>query len=684
MARQGDNLPVHTDDSDLVQRAVETFIELRSKQPDLEPSAFASDYPDAVRKKISTRCRHFLQFDDFLGQIHHDDGSDAAPAGRKFGEFVIEEELGRGGMGVVYLATQPSLRRRVAVKVLASGLALSARHVERFRREAAAAASLRHPAIVPVHGFCEVDGTYAFAMDFVPGRNLGVVIDELRLQNGLDPLRIDGSLGLSQKGERDQSYVAECARLTAQLAQALAVAHQAGIAHRDLKPRNIMIDDRRQPRLLDFGLAKQLDGESLTGSLDITGTVHYMSPEQTLQKKVVQDHRTDIFSLGVILYELLTLTRPFDGKNLQAIVYEICFRDPKPIQQRNARVPRDLVTICEKALEKDPDNRYQTATEFEADLQRFLRLEPIHARPASLAHRASKWAQRNRAAVVGGGTLLLAGLLLAIGSAVASAARKSEAGELLAEAGRAEASAEHARAVDLATQALTLLPEDTAVHDRLQLLRKNAELAATDALRRKAEANVLLLQSRQKSGVERDAALRLALDAVALDDSPRTRGAVLSALASGYRTVEFDALRATALILPSPDGATVATISLFGAARLWDSATGVELRELLGRDIALCARFHPDGQRLVTGDRQGATLWRAGDGKELRHFDRDSSVYGVHFDRSGKRLLTTDNLHPERSEFAVVVWDTETGAELSSMRGPRWSQECAISADGSL
>ena len=357
-----------------VQYAVEQFIERHGLGEKGDPAAFVKHFPAELQPQILAQIQQFLAFDGLLGhqewqaelpqQTSAEDGTR-----RVFGDFVIQEELGRGGMGVVYLAHQRSLNRRVALKVMASGLMLSKRHVERFRREAAAAARLRHPAIVPVHSLSEIDGTFALAMDYVAGRNLADILDDLRLQNGGAGHAVEGTLGLAP----EKGYVAECAMFTAELASALAAAHQAGVVHRDLKPRNLMLDDRRQVRLLDFGLAKSLGEGSISMSGEITGTAHYLSPEQTLAKRVEVDHRADIWALGVILYELLTLRRPFDGKNLQQIVYEICFKEPPPIGRSNPKVPRDLVTICSKALEKDPQNRYATAAEFEADLQRFLR-----------------------------------------------------------------------------------------------------------------------------------------------------------------------------------------------------------------------------------------------------------------------------------------------------------------------
>ena len=684
MAKPGQPHTPGPDDTDLVQRAVEAFIDAKQKSPDLEPTAFAAGFPEPLRKKISARCRHFLQFDDFLGSIVEDDGAASEPAGRKFGEFVIEDELGRGGMGVVYLAHQASLRRRVALKVLASGLALSARHVERFRREAAAAASLRHPAIVPVHTFCEVDGTFAFAMDFVPGRNLGSVLDDLRQQLGNDPLVIDGSLGIGKDLSVAQGYAADCARLCADIASALAAAHAAGISHRDVKPRNIMVDDKHRVRLLDFGLAKRLDEEGLTASFDITGTAHYMSPEQTLQKKVVQDHRTDIFSLGVILYELLTLRRPFAGENLQQVVYEICFRDPAPIAQRNPRAPRDLVTICEKALEKDPQNRYATAKDLEDDLRRFLRLEPIRAKPATTLQRVDKWIRRHRAASTSAGIALAAALGLIGAWAAARAADRNAAQQLTAAAEEKKQSGDFAGAIDLATDALSLVPGDASLRDRLQLLRKEGELAATDAMRRKAEANVKLLESRQLAGAQRERAIVLALQAVALHDSPQTRGAVLDALRKGHHITTFDEGRAAAFVHSNADGSLVATNSLFGPTRIFDPKSGAMLREIAGRDVGPTSTFHPDGARIATGNKRGASLWDARTGSELRYFDRPDTVHQVAFDASGSRLLTADNVADRGVERAVVVWDVATGKDLGSSRGERWSMANAITHDGAF
>ena len=242
-----------------VQQAVEQFVELHSTGAAPDARTFAARFPEELRPQILAQVREFLAFDGLLGHQEWSEpaapqdgtaaaaganggtdgsaGSSGGQIGRVFGDFLIQEELGRGGMGVVYLAQQRSLHRRVALKVMAAGLTLSKRHVERFRREAAAAAQLRHPAIVAVHALAEVDGTFALAMDYVAGRNLADMLDDLRLQNGAPstdepeaakkrgPLAVEGTLGLAP----EKGYVAECAMFVAQLASGLAAAHQAGI-----------------------------------------------------------------------------------------------------------------------------------------------------------------------------------------------------------------------------------------------------------------------------------------------------------------------------------------------------------------------------------------------------------------------------------------------------------------------
>ena len=180
-----------------VQHAVEQFVELCAAGTAPDPVAFAAGFPAAARARIAAQCQTYLEFDGLVGAKSGQSTPQANDEKtRMFGDYRIEEELGRGGMGVVYLATQQSLHRRVALKVMASGLTLSKRHVERFRREATAAAQLRHPGIVPVHEFTEVDGTFAFAMDYIAGRNLGDILDDLRLSNGNQGAAVEGTLGL--------------------------------------------------------------------------------------------------------------------------------------------------------------------------------------------------------------------------------------------------------------------------------------------------------------------------------------------------------------------------------------------------------------------------------------------------------------------------------------------------------
>ncbi len=664
---------------DQVQRAVEDFVDRCSAGEHPDPDVFAATWPEPVRKTIADRCRRFLQFDDYVGHQAWADDDAPTPNGRRFGDFVIQEELGRGGMGIVYLAHQQSLNRRVALKVMASGLTLSKRHVERFRREATAAAQLRHPGIVPVHSFTEVDGTFAFAMDYIAGRNLGEILDDLRLQNGATPTQVEGKLGL----QPENGYVAECALLAAQIAAALAAAHAHGIAHRDIKPRNIMVDASRHARLLDFGLAKSLDQDSISQSGEITGTAHYMSPEQTLAKRVAQDHRTDIFSLGVILYELLTLRRPFDGKNLQQIVYEICFKEPTSIQRLNTKVPRDLVTICSKALEKDPQNRYQTAAELEAELLRFLRWEPIHARPAGTITRLWKFVQRHRTETAAAALVMLAGCIAGGITWFRASEARARGAQLLDAANLAAERNDFDSAIRFATEALTVVPDDQRVRSTLEVLGKNRELAATNEQRKLAEANLMLLRSSQLRSQNRELALQSALDAVALVNSQEARSAVLDALGPGYRTTSFDQDRHTIRLRASKNGAVVATCALDGPTALWHPGTGALLRHLDGRGAALDVAFHPDGERVATADvDHGATLWQIADGREIRHIDHAGMVEAVRFDQRGKRLLTTDYVEYEGGPFAAHVFDVESGQPLGEMRHTRYVEVAAISPCG--
>lgn len=663
-----------------VQHAVEQFIERHGLGEAEDPAAFVKHFPVELRPQILAQIQQFLAFDGLLG---HQEWNAELPKQssttdghrRVFGDFVIQEELGRGGMGIVYLAHQRSLNRRVALKVMASGLMLSKRHVERFRREAAAAARLRHPAIVPVHSLSEIDGTFALAMDYVAGRNLADILDDLRLQNGGAGHAVEGTLGLAP----DKGYVAECAMFTAELASALAAAHQAGVVHRDLKPRNLMLDDRRQVRLLDFGLAKSLGEGSISMSGEITGTAHYLSPEQTLAKRVEIDHRADIWALGVILYELLTLRRPFDGKNLQQIVYEICFKEPPPIGRSNPKVPRDLVTICSKALEKDPQNRYATAAEFEADLQRFLRWEPIHAQPAGPMTRLAKWARRHRTETTIAAALLLVGLLL-LGLAWQ---RGRSADDLLQQAEQIAEQGRFDEASALAEQALGLR-NDAATRERL---RRYGE--AGRAL--EAETAWQVSRSRELIEHDRELAILVALGADGRHSTADTRSAVLAALGSGQvvrslRSADdtpcADGLRTLRCSL---DGKTVAVAGYDdGAVRTFDVATG-QLRHVL--------RGHRPKAPVVALAFAGPTLWSAGTDKTLRSFRIDDgaplstielpgAAAHLSLDRSGRRALVV-TVASERGPYHEQVFDLEQQLPIGpSIEHQQVVVAVALSPDG--
>ena len=321
---------------------------------------------------------------------------------RRLGDFEVVRELGRGGMGVVYEAHQVSLNRKVALKVLGGGLGLTGKAVQRFRREAEAAAKLHHTNIVPVYATGEQDGTHFYAMELIEGPSLDHVIRQMRQPGGSAPppanpdvtgpyvpqaeSSSDSPSPLSSASLGSGSpYFDTVARMVAEVADALDYAHQNGIIHRDVKPSNLLLSPQGRLSINDFGLARVLEQPGMTLTGEFVGTPAYTSPEQITAGRIPLDHRTDIYSLGATLYELLTLQPPFTGKQRDQVLAQIVQKDPVPPRKINKRVPGDLETVCLKALEKDPDRRYQTAGQLADDLRRYLNRFAISARRAAIA-----------------------------------------------------------------------------------------------------------------------------------------------------------------------------------------------------------------------------------------------------------------------------------------------------------
>ena len=386
-------------------------------------------------------------------------------------DYRIVRELGRGGMGIVYEAEQISRGRRVAIKVLTATAAMDPQQLKRFLQvEVPAAKLLRHAHIVPMVDFGCDRGVYYYAMQFIGGQNLAHLIKARAKSDGietdmeetaaqpvvpdtaskqsvvgwgrtiqrivrptaslgrfggprLDQSRLDASLrnGDSQRDNADSPWTSSTtdapdllrsvARWGLQAAEALDYAHGQGVVHRDIKPSNLLLDDRSNVWITDFGLA-HIQGEAhFTATGDLTGTPRYMSPEQVQAGQVVVDHRTDIYSLGATLYELLTLRPAFEGDSPQDVMRRVVQEEPTAPRRVNPDIPRDLETIVLKAMAKERDDRYQSARELADDLRRFLDRVPIQARRLSPLDRASRWSRQHRKAVVTAIALLLAAVV---------------------------------------------------------------------------------------------------------------------------------------------------------------------------------------------------------------------------------------------------------------------------------
>jgi serine/threonine protein kinase/TolA-binding protein len=346
------------------------------------------------------------------------------------GDFRILGELGRGGMGVVYAAEQVSLGRRVALKVLPLAATLDPRRLQRFQNEARAAGCLHHTNIVPVYAVGVAHGVHFYAMQLIEGQTLAAVIRDLCRHDKHRPATPEGDTGRrdadtaalptglsAEAGARNRQYVLAMTRLAKQAADALDYAHQLGVVHRDIKPGNLMVDDRGQLWVTDFGLAQFSHGETgLTLTGDMVGTLRYMSPEQALGQHTVIDHRADVYALGATLYEMLTLEPALDGQDRQELLRQIAFEDPRPPRQLNPTIPADLETIVLKAMAKHPAERYATAQELAQDLHCFLEDKAIRARRPSRLERTRKWARRHRSVMWSGTIALLATLAVLAGS----------------------------------------------------------------------------------------------------------------------------------------------------------------------------------------------------------------------------------------------------------------------------
>ncbi|MBN2292688.1 MAG: tetratricopeptide repeat protein [Pirellulales bacterium] len=401
------------------------------------------------------------------------------------GDFRIIKEIGRGGMGIVYEAEQVSLGRRVALKVLPFAAVLDPKQLQRFKNEAQAAAVLDHPNIVHVYSVGCERGVHYYAMQYIEGHSLTELISQLhqlskpdangrekkaspvsqmahdlttgrlgvqapipRCEVPADPNTVvsppstaticaeetlpdvETVLSSTEGSIRSQEFFQAAARLCIQAAEALEHAHQMGVVHRDIKPSNLLVDSHGHLWITDFGLALTQIRPNLTLTGDVLGTLRYMSPEQASGESHVLDHHTDIYSLGLTLYELLTLEPAFVGDDRQILVQQVLEDDPRPPRQINAAIPRDLETIVLKATAKEPRSRYATARELADDLRRFLDDEPIRAKRPSLADRAAKWSRRHSTVVrLSALFLMITTVLLAISTVMIARGYRAQSRE---------------------------------------------------------------------------------------------------------------------------------------------------------------------------------------------------------------------------------------------------------------
>ncbi|MDC0936096.1 protein kinase [Pirellulales bacterium] len=422
-------------DSPEIARQVNELSERLQAGESIDLQSFCADFPEHLEQlemllptlEAVVELEHAVSNHRSAASVQP--GLPNAPLQGVLGDFRIVREIGRGGMGVVYEAEQVSVGRRVALKVLPFAAMLKSQQLERFRNEVRAAGSLNHPNIVTVHAVGSERSVHFYAMEFIEGQSLADVIAESSEsavdRNSGEPLenRVAHAETLpvarlsTLRTSVPNEFFRAVAKLGRQAAEALEHAHHRGVVHRDVKPANLLAGDDQHLWVADFGLARLETDAGMTMSGELLGTLRYMSPEQAAGDHSILDHRTDVYSLGATLYELLAARPAFASSDRHQLLHDVRTTSPVQLRKLNVQIPADLETIISKAMEKDPADRYRTAAAMASDLQNFIDHRPIAARPPSFAAQVRKWARR-RPRVVSAAFLAL--LLATLGSVVAA------------------------------------------------------------------------------------------------------------------------------------------------------------------------------------------------------------------------------------------------------------------------